>query len=175
LCEAIPDFWEVAPLQRAHDIIGLPVISIDTGKRVGTVKDVLITFDWTLMGILLDPKRWFASPRLIAWEHLVSLGPDAVTIADEDVLQNMDEHVDAASLASGEHKLKGLPVITVNGRQLGFLEDVYFEEKLGRKIEGLEISDGFISDLKEGRKRLPAPDEATIGDDAVIVPASWSE
>jgi uncharacterized protein YrrD len=87
----------------------------------------------------------------------------------------MDEHVDAASLASGEHKLKGLPVITVNGRQLGFLEDVYFEEKLGRKIEGLEISDGFISDLKEGRKRLPAPDEATIGDDAVIVPASWSE
>ncbi|MOA67251.1 hypothetical protein D3C78_1943430 [compost metagenome] len=41
---------------------------------------------------------------------------------------------------------------------------------MGRQIIGYEISEGFISDLKEGRKWLPMPEKVTIGEDAVIVP-----
>ena len=41
-------------LRKAQDIIGLPVIEIETGKQVGTVKDFLIDHDWHLQGVLLE-------------------------------------------------------------------------------------------------------------------------
>jgi uncharacterized protein YrrD len=63
----------------------------------------------------------------------------------------------------------------MNGNQLGIIEDVYFSKKLGNKIKGFEISEGFISDLTEGRKWLTLPDSVTRGEEAVIVPAHCEE
>ena len=34
-------------------------------------------------------------------------------------------------LANGKTHLKGFPVITSKGKQLGILEDVYFQEEIG--------------------------------------------
>lgn len=157
-------------MRRAQDIIGLPVIEIETGKQVGTAKDFLIDRDWNLQGLLLETKHWFSSPRFVEWDAIIALGEDAVTIPDEDSVRDLDDADSALFLASGSSKIKGLPVITVNGVQLGLVEDVYFGEEWGRKIVGYELTEGFLSDLKEGRKWLPSPDQVTLGEDAIIVP-----
>lgn len=160
-------------MRRAQDIMGLPVIEIETGKQLGTAKDFVIDRDWNIQGVLLESKHWFASPRYIAWDDIVSLGTDAVTVKDEQVVRDHDEDDDrTVCLLDGSFKIKGLPVITVNGDHLGLVEDVYFGEQMDKKIIGYELSGGLISDLKEGRKWLPSSEAVKIGEDAVIVPVS---
>lgn len=159
-------------MRRAQDIIGLPVIEIKTGKQLGTAKDCVIDRDWNIQGVLLESKHWFAAPRYIAWDNIVSVGTDAVTVNDEQAVCERDGDADTFLLLDGSFKLKGLPVITVDGHQLGLVEDVYFGEKMDKQIVGYELSDGLISDLKEGRKWLPSSETAVLGEDAVIVPVS---
>lgn len=156
---------------KAKDIMGLPVIEVTAGKQLGNVKDFLLdSKDWSLQGILLETKHWFSSPRYVECQDVISFGEDAITIKDEQCVKGFESSVEMNCLLNGNRKIKGLPVITVNGNQLGLVEDVYFGEELGKKIIGYELTDGFISDLTEGRFWLPAPEHITFGEDAIIVP-----
>lgn len=62
----------------------------------------------------------------------------------------------------------GRPVITTNGKQLGILEEVYFDEKQGN-IVGYELSDGFMNDVMDGRQLICQPDQFLFGQDAFVV------
>ena len=42
-------------------------------------------------------------------------------------------------------------MISEEGEPLGFLKDVYFQEEVGT-IVGYEITDGFFSDITEGKQ-----------------------
>lgn len=75
----------------------------------------------------------------------------------------------------GKNKLKDLKVLTTTGTILGRISDVYFDQKLGNTIGALEISDGLVTDLIEGRKWLPCSDEMSIGENALMVPAMSEE
>lgn len=156
-------------MRKAQDIIGLPVIEIENGKQIGTAKDFLIDRDWNLEGVLLETKSWFSAPRYIKWEHVISFGTDAITVPDAQSVDSLDSDIELSYLEYGTTKLKGLPIITVSGNKLGMVEDVYFGEQWGKKIVGYELSEGFLTDLKDGRKWLPAPDSAKFGEDAIIV------
>lgn len=157
-------------MKRARDVIGLPVISVQSGKQIGTAKDILLGEDWKIEAVLLETKHWFAAPGCILWKDLVALGEDAITIEHEEVVSRVNEEAGYTSLVNGDRKLKGLPVLTANGQQLGIVDDVYLDPNLGKKIVGYELTEGFISDLKEGRKWLPLPESVTVGEDAIIVP-----
>ncbi len=157
-------------MRKGQDIMGLPVIEIETGKQIGTAKDFLIDHDWHIQGVLLETKHWFSASRYVKWEDIIALGTDAVTIPNESAVITLEDDQQLCYLEYGTTKIKGLPVITVNGIKLGMIEDVYFGEQWGRKIVGYELSEGLLSDLKEGRKWLPTPDCIKIGEDAIIVP-----
>jgi uncharacterized protein YrrD len=157
-------------LRKAKELIGLPVLSVDSGKQAGLVKDLLMDEAWNLHGIVLEAKIWFSSIRYINWEDIIACGEDAVTIPSEDAIHTLEDDIHLIALSNGKLRVKGLPVITVGGDQLGMVEDVYFEPNMGRQIIGYELSEGFISDLKDGRKWLPMPDKAVRGEDAIIVP-----
>lgn len=64
--------------------------------------------------------------------------------------------------------MQGMPVITANGKQLGILEEVYFDEVQG-KIVGYELSDGFVNDVLDGRQVIRHPDQLLFGEDAFVV------
>lgn len=157
-------------MKRARDVIGLPVISVQSGKQIGTAKDILLGEDWKIKAVLLETKHWFTSPSCILWQDLVAIGDDAITIEQEEAVTRLDALQGCTSLVNGDRKLKGLPVLTANGQQLGIVDDVYFDQNLGIKVIGYELTEGFISDLKEGRKWLPLPESVTVGEDAIIVP-----
>ena len=59
-------------------------------------------------------------------------------------------------------------MISKEGERLGFLEDVYFMEEVGTII-GYELSDGFFSDIMEGKRVIRADQPPAIGKDAIIV------
>ncbi|MDQ0901397.1 MULTISPECIES: PRC-barrel domain-containing protein [unclassified Paenibacillus] len=162
-------------MRKAHDLIGLPVITVDSGKQIGQVKDLLVGPDWNIRGIMLEVKHWFSSLRYIPWEGIVSAGEDAITIPNESVIREFEHVEECHAFLEGSRKIKGLPVITVGGHKLGVVEDVYLNQNWGKQIVGYELSEGFISDLKEGRRWLPMPVAATKGEDAIIVPVHCAQ
>ncbi|TBL81584.1 PRC-barrel domain-containing protein [Paenibacillus thalictri] len=162
-------------MRKARDVIGLPVISVDTGRQVGSAQDLLLDEEWRIGAVLLAGKMWFSSSAYVEWNDVLALGEDAITIPSEDVLKTADEELSYFSLVGGQKKLKGLPVITVNGQQLGIVEDVYLEEQMGKHVIGYELSEGFITDLREGRKWLPIPESVILGEDAIVVPVRCNE
>lgn len=155
-------------MRRARDVIGLSVYCSNTGKEMGIVHDVLINEDLKIVGFLLDQAGWMKRGRYIPSDSVYSIGEDCVMIPDETAISSFERHVPWNGLYTGRVKLKGKPVIKMNGQQLGQLEDVYFREEMGTII-GYELSDGFLSDIAYGRKTLRKPDHVTLGKDALIV------
>lgn len=162
-------------MRKAHELIGLPVLTVDSGKQIGQVKDLLVGPDWNIRGIMLEVKNWFSSLRYIPWEGIVAAGEDAITIPNESVIREFEHVEECHAFLEGNRKIKGLPVITVGGHKLGVVEDVYLNQNWGKQIIGYELSEGFISDLKEGRRWLPMPESATKGEDAIIVPVHCAQ
>ncbi|GGA41636.1 PRC-barrel domain-containing protein [Paenibacillus physcomitrellae] len=157
---------------KLQEMIGLPVFDVDNGKEIGKVLDVLLSEDWKVAGIMLEGKTLF-SPQIkaVLWEDIIAYGEDAVMIRNKQAVRKMDaEHI-KLTFALGSGKVKELPVLTSEGVMIGHVSDVYFDQHLGNTITGFEISDGFISDLVEGRKLLPFTGDIVKGENAVMVPA----
>ncbi|RAP77959.1 PRC-barrel domain-containing protein [Paenibacillus montanisoli] len=160
---------------RLQHLIGLPVIEMSGGKHVGHVKDAWFDEHWQLGGIILDAgRRFLTAIKAVLWNDVMVCGEDAVIIMNEASVRKTKQAEIMRSFHTGSIRLKDLPVITVDGEQLGRVSDVYFDEIQGTQIVGYELTDGFIADILEGRKWLPAPqpvEEVMLGEDVIIVPA----
>lgn len=155
-------------LRKAGDVIGLSVFNVNSGQKLGVVKDLLFDGDWSLRGVVLEPGGFLRRGIYIPSEKILSIGEDAITVGTIDAVTSLDPSIPFHSML-GEHRLKGKPVITMNGNELGHVEDVYFEEEVGTII-GYELTDGFLSDILDGRSILPQPERITIGSHALVVP-----
>lgn len=152
---------------------------MNAGKHVGYVKDAWFDEHWQLGGIILDAgRRFLTSMKAVVWSEVLVCGEDSVLIMNEASVQRTKQTEIQRSFLTGTVRLKDLPVVTAHGEQLGRVSDVYFGEIQGTQIIGYELTDGFIADIMEGRKWLPAPpqaDEVMLGNDVIIVPAGSEE
>ncbi len=162
-------------MKRASDIIGLPVLCIQTGEQLGTVRDIACDPEKSIFGLVLEQKSLFHAGKVIPLGQIKAIGEDAITVYADDITQTMDmlekEQEELTRGLYSSEKLKGIKVITTNGNELGLVEDVYFHEELGTII-GYELSEGIVADIREGRKYLPKPEYLTEGKDVLIVPKS---
>ncbi|REE84351.1 uncharacterized protein YrrD [Paenibacillus taihuensis] len=160
---------------RLQHVIGLPVVEMSSGKQVGHVKDAWFDEHWQLGGIILDAgRRFLTAMKAVLWSEVLVCGADTVIIMNTDSVRKTKQAEIQRSFQTGMIRLKDLPVVTTDGEQLGRVSDVYFDQLQGTQIVGYELTDGFIADIMEGRKWLPAPhlaDEVMLGEDVIIVPA----
>lgn len=157
-------------VRRAIDVIGAQVINVDSGQIIGRVDDLLFDREGRLQGLLLTRRSWFTKQPYLPLSDIMAIGEDVVTVNKELQLGKENISTEWVHVKHGELKMLGIPVVTANGKQLGLLEDVYFQEELGTII-GYEISDGFFSDVMEGRRTIKKPSKLLIGKDAFIVDA----
>ncbi|EFM09355.1 PRC-barrel domain protein [Paenibacillus curdlanolyticus YK9] len=160
---------------KLQQLIGLPVVDLHTGKQAGKVKDALFDEHWSMQGIIVDAGKWLhPKDAIVQWDKVTSCGTEAVMIDGMDSVMPREKKAAGRCFQIGQVKLRDMPVVTVQGSQLGRVSDVYFEPIQGTQIVGYELTDGFISDLLEGRKWLRTPeafDTVKLGEDAIIVPA----
>jgi len=161
---------------RVTHMLRLPVIDGRTGRTVGHVKDVGFDEHWRLTGLILGAARWWFRTvyRAVSWDHVRACGEDAVVITSAEAVRRLARGALFRAFETGAVPLRDLPVVTRDGQQLGRVADVYFTPDVGTPVLGYELTDGFVSDLMEGRKwlRLSAdPDEVTLGEDVILVPA----
>ncbi|WP_438444258.1 PRC-barrel domain-containing protein [Gorillibacterium sp. sgz5001074] len=151
-------------------MIGLPVLDYVSGRRLGTVRDVLVDRAWDMRGIVLDYASWFTSARVVEWKDVRTIGHDAVMVDGKQSVRKYKQVPGVYFLCYGKSRLKGLPLISAEGVQMGHLEDVYFSQKMEDSIIGFELSDGLLTDLQEGRRSIPVPEGAERGEDMILVP-----
>ncbi|GAB6990833.1 PRC-barrel domain-containing protein [Paenibacillus pini] len=155
-----------------QEMIGLAIFDMEEGKEIGKITDIIISGDWKILAFELQGKALFSgSVKTVAWEDIVAYGEDAVMIRNEQAVRKTEADDIQFTYILGKNKLKDLSVLTEEGVMLGKVTDVYFDQEMGNTILGLEISDGFVTDIIEGRKWLPCTLEMAIGENAVMVPS----
>ncbi|TCP54550.1 uncharacterized protein YrrD [Tumebacillus sp. BK434] len=158
-------------MRKARELVGLPVVELARGEHVGEVRDVLFSAEGTLHSLLLTKATVLTASKILPKAKLHALGQDAITIRqDNEIEEFRDETGLIRSLVQGDVQFVGKEVLTQDGTYLGTVEDVYLDENLNT-IVGYEVSEGFLVDLKEGRKVLHAHPEIMVGQDTLLVPA----
>lgn len=161
-------------MRKVRQLIGLPVVELTSGKRVAVIRSLLIDpVTCRLVALVLQKSGLLSDGKAVELERVHAIG-DAAVILPESV-----EPVSTGSLlerwpqAVTEDRLAGRQVLTDSGRMLGTLADLVFDPATGR-VEQLVLSDGLLQDLIGGYSTIPAPGQAVVGDDHIIVPEAAS-
>lgn len=156
-------------MYKGSDFQNKPIIAINTGKVVERVKDVLFDAQNNkLVGLQVNSGA-FASKLAVPFSSIKAIGPDAITVADENVVVKAEFHPELQHIVNQGYSVNGTKIITEAGKHLGKISDVMFDEKSG-EVKGYEISSGAFSDMYTGKSFMPAASALKLGKDVVIVP-----
>lgn len=155
-------------MERYSEVVGLPVICIEDGKRIGIVCDIIFCpKKKEVKALLLERKGCEISMKAILLRDIASLGKDAVIVKDCTRVTKMRKLKDE-ELFIDKGEVKGLRIFTKSGHDLGVVKDVLFDYKTG-SIEGLEISDGLLQDIVQGRNILPLFGKVEFSEESILV------
>jgi uncharacterized protein YrrD len=145
---------------------GLPVYELTSGQKLGEVCDVNISGNGSVVGLLVKKGAFIKKTCQIKVQHVASYGQDGVMVKDITALEPLETEPEYTF----EHhqSLAGKKLLSQQGDQLGLLDDVYFLEELGT-IVGYELTDGFFSDITNGKRVVKTIGPPAIGKDAIIV------
>lgn len=137
-------------MKSSVEIKGLRIISINEGKQISTVKDIIInSTDGSLAFFIVDQPSDYFGARLIAYEDILGLGDYALIISDSGVVQDVAHNSLAIELLQKDVKVIGSHVLTTKGCLIGQVTEIMIEEGTG-KIAACQISNpqGNASQVK---------------------------
>jgi uncharacterized protein YrrD len=157
-------------MRKGSDLIGKPLVSFDTGEQLYRIQDLIFDQENNqLLGLLVDEGGWFSSARVVPLQNVQSIGPDAVIIPARNNVVSAEQVPQIKRILERNNVLKGTKIMTTDGRDLGTMSDLYFDEQSG-VVEGYEVSGGVFADAYTGRSFVPAPQTLKIGEDVAFVP-----
>ena len=127
----------------SKDLIGKTIVSIDEGRRVGTVRDIYVDqeLEW-LAGVHLGTEGLLSrKSHLIPRESIAVFGIDVVLSKSADVVLEKKEVPDVEQWLRLD-KLQGRDVDTPGGTKIGTLGDVLLDEEA--RIIGFQLSRVFL-------------------------------
>ena len=127
---------------RFSDIHDNPVLSTTSATTVGKIGRPVI--DAAQRRIVAFGVRKSKGPGdVLPWESITGIGPDAVTVAAEDLIVDPPKDLEQRLTADVDLDLIGHRVLTDHGRDLGKLRDVEFDGADGRVVT-LMLKDAFV-------------------------------
>lgn len=160
---------------KGGDQVGKRLVTFKTGEELDKVKDIVFDHRQNrVLGFLVDEGGWFSAARVLPFDKAQAIGPDAIVVGERDAISAADSQPALRDLPSGQTVLKGTKMMTSDGRDLGTMSDLYFDEETGR-IEGYEVSGGIFADAYSGRSFVPAEHTLTLGEDVAFVPPETAD
>ncbi|NLI61011.1 MAG: hypothetical protein GX375_06215 [Clostridiales bacterium] len=155
-------------MKKAQDIIGLPIISIDKAVVLGEVKGFLIEpNEGKIKYLLIMDDKWYLGGKLIAFDSILSIGRDAITIHKEEDLQQFSEVQDAIELAEKSITIVGAKVFTEKGQYMGTVTEYFINGRDG-KISRYQLDDGRGSILIEHPKIISFGSKALVVEEELV-------
>ena len=117
---------------RFTDAVGRRVVSRESAEELGPITHLVVDAGSRHITTLVVGKRRRA--RLIDWNRLSGMGPDAAIVQADDALHEPDgDREDAA--ASGKLELLGKRVLEESGNELGQVDDIVFDSSSGELLQ----------------------------------------
>ncbi|MCB1859325.1 MAG: PRC-barrel domain-containing protein [Gammaproteobacteria bacterium] len=155
---------------KGNEIIGRSIVARSNGEKIDTVTDLILDYDGNqVVALLTDEGGWFSEANALRFGDIKTIGEDTVIIDSPEMITTVNPDGKLKSLLDNKIELNGKMILTENGRDLGKITDVYFDEISGR-IVGYEATGGMFADMTLGRAYVPRPDYTQIGEDTVLVP-----
>ncbi len=162
-------------MRKGTDLIGKPIIAYDSGRKVGTVRDLIFSQNQSaLVALLTEEPKWFGSGKIVLVADIKAIGIDGILIDNAELIQSADKVPAVQHVIEQKNVLRGTEIMTISGRNLGKMVDLYFNAKTG-DVEGYEVSGGVFSDAYTGRSFVPVNSTFHIGQDFAFVPDSVTE
>ncbi|NMG19853.1 PRC-barrel domain-containing protein [Brasilonema bromeliae] len=162
-------------MRKGSDLIGKVVITYDTGEQIDRVQDLIFDQDsHQLLGLLVDEGGLFRATRVIPFTSIQAIGPNAVVVPSKKAVVKLRAVPEIKAIMKRNNVLRATRIFTVNGRDLGTMVDLYFDEETG-SVEGYEVSGGLFADAYSGRSFVPAPQTLKIGEDVAFVPVETAQ
>ena len=162
-------------MRKGTDILNRSIIAFDTGKRVAKILDLIFDQETNqLLGFLVDEGGLFHSVKVIPLNQVRAIGPDVIVIPGQGSIVSAKDVPQIQTVLEHKLVLQGNRMITTDGRHLGSIVDLYFNDQTGN-IEGYETSGGLLADTYSGRSFIPAPKTVKIGREVTFVPPETAD
>ena len=146
-------------------IKGLPVYD-EQGKKQGHISDLVISETGSVTGLLVTKQSFFKKSCMLSLQDVVLFGPDKISARPMSNAPSFNH--DQVFTLQNQRAIANHKMITNQGEELGILEDVYFTEDLGT-IVAYEISNGFFSDITDGKLTVHTHEPPSLGKDAIVI------
>jgi uncharacterized protein YrrD len=159
---------------KAKELIGLPVVTFNRGIKAYEVEDLILDPERKqVLALLVEDATLFGSARAIPFGRISAIGPDAVIIPDGKAVIDVNRDAVLKRLHN-KQSVRGLRVLTDDGRKLGTVEDMLLDNKTG-EIRGYYVSIGRMVNVGQGMKWLPAESVLNMGMRVLYVPATAAQ
>ncbi|MCL6634340.1 MAG: PRC-barrel domain-containing protein [Peptococcaceae bacterium] len=126
-------------MKSSQQILGLPVLSIEEGKKIGEVKHLVLNPQrGTLDYLLVEDGAWYLGPKALPFSAVQGIGEFALTIAGRSSLSGISELSGAVDLLEKDLRLPGLKVLSKKGRLVGSISEYFINEDTG-EIAGCQL------------------------------------
>ena len=155
-------------MYRLSEMIGKPVVSTDSGDKLGTISDALLDASAASVVGLVVRHGLIPKEEVLPLADVQRVGRDAVLARTQEHLVGSREWRKGEVEATRSSEVMGRRVVTVAGEQLGVVSDILIEEQTGH-FGGLEVQSHSLGGLRSHRSVLSAAATPRIGPDAVVV------
>jgi uncharacterized protein YrrD len=151
-------------MKKSSEIIGLTVVSIQEGKELGTVNQLVIdAAAGKVAALLIDDGKWYLGAKALPFSAISGLGEYAVTINSEADIVPVTPSSALADLLSQTITVVGALALTRGGNSCGTVAEI------GIDADG-KIVECLIEEAGETRS-LPAQRVITYGKDVLVISA----
>ncbi|MGN1400868.1 MAG: PRC-barrel domain-containing protein [Bacillus sp. (in: firmicutes)] len=144
---------------------GLPVLN-EEQHRIGTICDLAISGEGIVTGLLMKRNAMFTKNCLIPLSDVLAYDKRSLTIRSTAQLKPFKQLM--AYTFAHKQAIANKMIVDGDGERLGLLEDVYFSERAGR-IVAYEISNGFFSDITEGKRMIHTAEPPSFKGDTIVI------
>ena len=156
---------------KSRHIIGKPMVTIQHGKIVARVKDVLIDPIRYEIAALVLPRKLFSRKTMVLPRHQVHVfGSDVILVKSDEVMARDDSLETVSSLVAVRKQLKGQAVVTEQGIRIGIVDDLYIDE--GGRVVSYALSRVLVKGPIAESKSIPLSYTRSLGPDVIIVDSS---
>jgi uncharacterized protein YrrD len=148
--------------RRGSDLVGKPIITFDSGRRLARVQDLLVDPERNqVLALLIDAGAVFTSAKVIPFGHIKSIGENAVIVPKRDVVYNVSRIPELKKVFDGR-TIKGMRVYSENGDRLGSVGDMILDDHSGEVLY-YEVSGGAIGDAMKGKRTIVPSEILNMG------------
>jgi uncharacterized protein YrrD len=153
---------------RASELKGRAVISLADAQKVGEVDNVLVDCSQNRVVGLRIKHGLFSSAQVLRAGDVRSVGPDAVTIPNRELLVDRETASDVHGIPD-LNDLSGINVVSESGTLMGSLDDVDVDVQ-NLTVTAYYLGGSLWEHLTQGTKRFPASPGLRFGGKLLVIP-----